>query len=389
MVTETSSGRSAIAAAERSTEGPSSWHPQVDGVRVAAYTVPTDSPESDGTLEWTATTLIVAEIEAGGRRGLGYTYADATAGRLIKDVLAPVIDGGSAWAIGDHWRAMVAAVRNMGRPGIAATAISAVDIALWDLKARLLSLPLSDLLGRCRDEIEAYGSGGFTSYDDTRLSDQLSGWADAGFRAVKMKIGRDPAADPHRLDIAREAIGPDVALFVDANGAYDRRQAVRVGESLGARGVTWFEEPVSSDDVDGLRFLRDHVPAGVAVAAGEYAWGPDEIRRLLVGEAVDVLQLDVTRCLGITGFLAGASIAEAMHVPLSAHCAPALHAHLMLAARPGIHLEWFHDHTRIEHLLFDGAPDVVDGVIRLDGAEPGLGLSLRTADAQPFLDWSA
>ena len=113
---------------------------------------------------------------------------------------------------------------------------------------------------------------------------------------------------------------------------------------------------MSSDDLDGLRLLRDRAPAGMEIAAGEYGYDPFYFRRMLEAGAVDVLQADATRCGGITGFLKAAAIADASHMPLSAHTAPALHLHVCCAAPRLRHLEWFHDHVRIEQVLFDGAP---------------------------------
>lgn len=301
-------------------------------------------------------------------------------------MLAPLVVGRDAWEIAANWAAMVGAVRNLGRPGVAATAISAVDNALWDLKARLLGLSLVDLIGAARTAIPAYGSGGFCSYDDRRLGDQLGGWAADGFRFVKMKVGRNPADDPRRADVARTAIGPRVELFVDANGAYDRSHARAAAAMFAERDVRWLEEPVSSDDVAGL--LRDRAPAGMAIAAGEYGWDVFAFRRLLEAGAVDVLQADATRCLGTTGFAAAAALCEAHNTPLSAHCAPSLHAHLTCAARPAVHLEWFHDHVRIERLLFDGAPQPRGGLLEPDRARPGIGLELKRADAAPYLEWT-
>jgi L-alanine-DL-glutamate epimerase-like enolase superfamily enzyme len=360
----------------------------VDGVAVDVFTIPTDRPEADGTCAWTSTTIVVCRVAGGGRTGLGYSYADQAAGALIVDRLAPLVVGRDAADTSAAWRAMVADVRNLGRPGIAATAISAVDAALWDLKATLLGLPLGDLLGLARTSVEAYGSGGFTTYTDDELRDQLGGWADEGFAAVKLKVGTHPEADPHRVAIARAAVGGHVALMVDANGAHDRRSALGAAERFAADGVTWFEEPVSSDDVDGLRWVRDRTPAAMAVAAGEYGWGPDAFRVLLTAGAVDVLQADATRCTGVTGFLLASALCEAFHVPLSAHCAPSLHVPLMAAARPGLHMEWFHDHERIEGMMFDGAPRPVRGRLAPDPDAPGLALRLREADAAPYRVWS-
>jgi L-alanine-DL-glutamate epimerase-like enolase superfamily enzyme len=376
--------------AQRRSTGPSGGlGVPVDRIAVDVFTIPTDGPESDGTYAWTSTTLVVCTVGGGGETGLGYSYADTTAAVLIAERLARLVLGRDAAGSSAAWSAMIGDVRNLGRPGIAATAISAVDIALWDLKARLLGLPLADLLGRAHDRVLPYGSGGFTSYSDAQLAGQLGGWADAGFRAVKMKVGRDPDADARRVSVARAAIGDGVSLMVDANGAHDPRSALAAGERFAEAGVTWFEEPVSSDDVEGLRWVRDRMPAPMAVAAGEYGWGPDAFRVLLTSGAVDVLQADATRCTGVTGFLLASGLCEAFHVPLSAHCAPSLHLPLMASARPGIHMEWFHDHARIERLVFDGAPSPVDGWLTPDPSAPGLGISLKESDAQPYRVWSS
>ncbi|MGH2465595.1 MAG: enolase C-terminal domain-like protein [Candidatus Limnocylindrales bacterium] len=361
----------------------------IESIDVSVYTIPTDTPESDGTLEWDSTTIVVVEPTAGGVRGLGYSYADASAGRLIVDKLGPLVVGRDAFDIAMTWQALVASVRNIGRPGIAATAISALDNGLWDLKARLLGVSVADLIGRARDRIPAYGSGGFCSYDDRQLFDQLGSWAGAGFPFVKMKVARAPATDDHRITVARRAIGDAVRLFVDANGAHDRVAALAAQQMYAEHDVTWLEEPVSSDDITGLRSIRERAPAGMAIAAGEYGWDPFNLRRLIDGRAVDVIQADATRCLGTTGFGVVAALAEASHTPLSAHCAPALHVQLTCAARSAIHLEWFHDHVRVERLLFDGSPEPVAGMVAPDLARPGLGLELKRRDGEPYLIWSS
>jgi L-alanine-DL-glutamate epimerase-like enolase superfamily enzyme len=356
----------------------------IERLELRAATVPTDSPESDGTLAWDKTGLVVALAAGGGRRGLGWTYADVAAARVAREVLAPCVQGRDAFDVEGGYGAMVRAVRNLGRPGVAAMAISAVDAALWDLKARLLELPLAALLGRAREAVEAYGSGGFTSYGVSKLQEQLGGWAEQGFRKVKMKVGRDPAADRSRVVAAKEAVGPEVELFVDANGAYTRKQALEQAVAFGAAGVRWFEEPVSSDDLEGLRLMRDRAPPAMDVAAGEYGFDPWYFRRMLEAGAVDVLQADATRCGGPTGFLRAAALCDAFQIPLSAHCAPQLHAHLCCAATRAVHVEYFHDHVRIERMLFDGALAPERGTLRPDPARPGLGVELRAADFERY-----
>jgi L-alanine-DL-glutamate epimerase-like enolase superfamily enzyme len=364
--------------------GPGAPDVAVEGVDVTAYTVPTDAPESDGTAEWEATTMVLVEVHAGGETGLGYTYGDVASGTVVDSVLRDVVAGRDAMAVGAAWEAMGRACRNLGRPGVASMAIAAVDIALWDLKARLLGLPLATLLDPVRTAVPVYGSGGFTSYSDDRLADQLGGWVAQGIPRVKMKVGREPGRDVERVRVARAAIGPDPELYVDANGALQRKAALRFAERCAEHGVTWFEEPVSSDDLDGLRLLRDRAPAGMDVAAGEYGYLLSYFEAMLQAGAVDCLQADATRCQGITGFLRAAALCQARSLELSAHCGPAIHLHPCCAAPALRHLEYFHDHVRIERRFFDGVPEPVDGALHPDLTRPGNGLELRRADAARY-----
>ncbi len=356
----------------------------VDRLDAEAYVIPTDAPESDGTLSWAQTTLVVVELGAGDVTGLGYTYGDTSVAELIRRHLSRIVEGMDVMAVGAAWMAMVRSIRNLGRPGIASMAISAVDVALWDAKAKLLRVPLSVLLDPVRDAVPLYGSGGFTSYSLTRLADQLSSWAADGFSRVKIKVGREPAEDRERLAVAREAIGPEVELFIDANGAYTPQQARRAAQEAAAFDVRWFEEPVSSDDLAGLRFVRAGSPAGMEIAAGEYGYDLPYFERMIEAGAVDVLQADATRCGGVTGMLAVAPLCEARSMALSAHTAPNLHASICCAIRPLAHLEYFHDHARIERRLFDGALDPIQGTLRPDRTRPGLGLEFKRTDAAEY-----
>jgi L-alanine-DL-glutamate epimerase-like enolase superfamily enzyme len=361
-----------------------SAEPSIERVEVAAFTIPTEAPESDGTLAWDSTTLILAEAHAAGDTGIGYSYTGTAAARLIHDHLAAAVAGRPAMDVPGAWEAMRRAVRNLGRPGLASASIAAVDVALWDLKGRLLGLSLLSLFGAVRAAIPIYGSGGFTSYSPTRLREQLGGWSAAGIPRVKMKVGRDPAADLERVRVARGALAPGDELMIDANGAYSRQQALAFAAKVADLGVTWFEEPVSSDDLEGLRLLRDRAPAGMAVAAGEYGDSLFYFRRLLDAGAVDVLQADATRCAGITEFLRVGALCAARPLPLSAHTAPALHAAPCCALAPAVHVEYFYDHVRIERMLFDGAPEPRGGTIAPDRSSPGLGLCFKHADAERF-----
>ena len=357
----------------------------IDRVVVSAYRIPTDAPdESDGTLVWHETTLVVVEIEAGDVTGLGYTYADVATARLIHEHLADAIRGTDATATNARWRDLVSRVRNIGWSGVASMAISALDVALWDLKAKLLDVPLVTLLGACRDGAPVYGSGGFTSYSLERLETQLAGWVSSGIPRVKMKVGRDPAADISRVAAARAAIGHGPALFVDANGAYDRKLALAQAERFADENVTWFEEPVVYWDLEGLRLCRDRMPAGMEISVGEYGYTPSDFQATLDAQAVDVLQADATRCGGITGLLIVDALCVARGIPLSTHCAPLLHAHPACALKRLRHVEYFHDHVRIEHMLFDGALTPRDGELCPDLTRPGLGIELKRDDARQF-----
>ena len=337
-----------------------------------ACTIPTDEPESDGTATWDSTTIVIVEVD----EGIGYTYCESACAELIQSTLADLVHED----VRRSWLAMQHALRNAGRPGIAACAISAVDQALWDRKARRLGVSLVELFGAAHDHVPVYGSGGFCTYSLDRLQEQLGGWASQGIPRVKMKLGRTPSEDPRRLDAVREAIGDDTELFVDANGAFTAKVALGWAERYALEwNVSWFEEPVSSGDLDGMRLVREHAP--LEIAAGEYAYTPEDVRNIVA--CVDVLQLDVTRCLGVTGVL---NMANAFAVDVSAHCAPAISAHVFCAIERRRHLEYFHDHIRIEERLFDGLPELRDGALHPDRARPGNGLELKRKEIER---WSA
>ncbi|MBE1491906.1 enolase C-terminal domain-like protein [Plantactinospora soyae] len=350
-----------------------------------AYRIPTDAPEGDGTLTWSATTLVLVRASADGVVGIGWTYGPAAVAPVVPELLAPAVVDLDPDDVPAAWLAMRRALRNAGRPGIAGLALSAADNAIWDLKARRLDLPLARLLGTTRHRLPVYGSGGFTTYDDETQHRQLVGWTrDQGITRVKIKIGEswgaDEGRDLARMAAARRSVGPDVELYVDANGGYGRKQAVRVLRAAADSDVRWFEEPVSSDDLIGLGVVRDQVSADVA--AGEYGFDLVYFQRMV--PYVDCLQIDVTRCGGITEFLRAAAVAAAAGLEVSAHCAPQQHLAVTAAIANLRHLEWFHDHVRIEAMLFDGAVPATGGVAPVNLTEPGNGLAFRETDADRY-----
>ena len=360
---------------------------EITGAKATAYTIPTDAPESDGTFAWNSTTMVLVELEAGGQTGMGYTYADRSATQVARDLLKKHVVGCDPSDTNRIFSAMRKQQRNYGREGIGATALSAIDMAVWDLKAKLLNQPLCRLLGMVRDGAPVYGSGGFTAYDDAQLTAQLGGWVAEGIPRVKMKIGTHPDDDLRRVSVARKAIGDKTELFVDANGAYARKQALQFAYRFkDDYNVLWFEEPVSSDDLAGLHLMRNEGPPGMDIAAGEYGWTAMYLKTMIDAEAVDVIQADATRCGGVTGFMDAVALADAHPLPISAHCGPSIHMHLACAARPLRHLEYFHDHARIESMLFDGFRKPKDGAMYPDLARPGLGLAFKAADAERYRD---
>ena len=359
---------------------------RIEGLDLAVYTVPTEEPESDGTLTWDETTVVVVAPRAAGVTGLGFSYATAACATLIYDVLTDAVVGADAMNVSSVWSDMVRRIRNLGRPGIASMAIAAIDTALWDLKARLLELPLARLLGAVHEEVPVYGSGGFTSVTDGQLARELAGWTQ-GDRIPRVKIkvgtarGSRPERDLERVALARKTVGDDVELYVDASGGYSRKQAVRLARSFAEEGVCWLEEPVSSDDLAGLREVRDQSEADVA--AGGYGYDLPYFERMIGAGAVDCVVVDVSRCAGVTEWLRVAALAAAHNLEISGHGAQSLHAHPAAAVDNLRHLEYFYDHARVDRLLFQGVLDPTDGMLRPDLSRPGMGLELRP-DAEQF-----
>jgi len=359
----------------------------IEEVEAFAYTIGTDVPEADGTAAWSSTTLVTAVVHSQGHTGLGWTYGPPACAHFIRENLRPVLTGLGVMDIPAAWLQMVRAVRNTTRAGVAGYAISALDVACWDLKARLLGVSLTDLLGAAHAEVPVYGSGGFTTYSEEQLTHQLRRWAEEeDIARVKIKIGQDRGTrtdrDLERIHHARQVIGPDVELFVDANGAYSAKQAIRVMHACREARVTWYEEPVSSDDLAGLRLVRENVAADVT--AGEYGSDVDYFQRMCASGAVDCLQIDATRCGGFTEWLRAAAVAQSHELAVSGHCAPNLHAHVA-AATPNLrHLEWFHDHVRIEGMAFDGVLSPLGGSVRPARGLPGHGLVLQAAELEQY-----
>lgn len=356
----------------------------IEEIEVSAYKIPTDAPEADGTLQWNSTTLVLVEIKAANKKGIGYTYADESTAFFIERKLKELVLHKNALDIQGINSLLTQEIRNSGTCGITMMAISAIDNALWDLKAKIFDVPLCKLIGQVKEFMLVYGSGGFTSYNKKQLQQQFSGWAEQGIQFMKMKVGTHPEKDTQRVREAREVLNDDVQLMIDANGAYTAKQALQKANEVLQYNVTWFEEPVSSDNLEGLHFIREHAPSQMNVAAGEYGYNLPYFEAMLHANAVDVLQADATRCGGITGFLKAGFLAEAHQLPFSSHCAPALHLHAGICLPSFFISEYFHDHARIEQLLFDGVPHVENGAIKPDLSQSGFGFEFKHKDAEKY-----
>jgi L-alanine-DL-glutamate epimerase-like enolase superfamily enzyme len=356
----------------------------IKSIEVSAYKIPTDSLEADGTLQWEATTLVLVEVVASNKCGIGYTYSDESAAFLINRKLKDLILHANALDIQSITSLLTKQIRNSGTCGIAMMAVSAIDNALWDLKAKLLDIPVCKLIGQEKDAMLIYGSGGFTSYNKKQLQQQFANWAKLGIRYMKMKVGTQPEKDVERVKEAREVLDDAIQLMIDSNGAYTAKQALQIVNEAIPYNITWFEEPVSSDNLEGLNFIREHAPSQIKIAAGEYGYNLPYFNAMLQAKAVDVLQADATRCGGITGFLKAGHLAEAYQLPFSSHCAPALHLHAAICLPSFFIAEYFYDHSRIEQLLFDGVSPPNNGILKPDLSRPGFGFEFKHKDAEKY-----
>lgn len=354
-------------------------------VSTSVYDIPTDQLEGDGTLTWDHTTLVLTELSVGDTVGVGWTYASSACKSVIDDVLASAVIGADVLDTAANHEAMVRACRNLGRPGVVSCAVSAVDIALWDAKAAILGVALADLFGQYRSDIPVYGSGGFTTYDDATAAKQLEHWrSELSIPRVKIKVGEswgtNEERDRARTVFARQVVGDDVELYVDANGGYGTKQAISIGRQfIEDAGISWFEEPVSSDHLEGLRSIKESL--SLDVAAGEYGFDESYFEHMLNAGAVDCLQIDVTRCGGYTAWLRAAALAQSRGIDVSAHCAPNLHAHVATSVPNLRHVEYFWDHERIETMLFDGTLSPLGGTLTPDTDRVGHGLTFKHEDA--------
>ncbi|WP_208297729.1 L-talarate/galactarate dehydratase [Actinophytocola oryzae] len=354
---------------------------RIASVTLSSVTLPLPTGISDAKVftgrqrPMTEVAFLFAEITTeSGHEGVGFGYAKRAGGPAqfahAREV-APDLLGEDPSDIGRLWTKLVWAGASVGRSGAATQALAAIDVALWDLKAKRAGLPLAKLLGAHRDSVRCYDtSGGFLHESVEQVKDNATATLASGIGGIKVKVGQpDWREDLRRVAAVREHLGDAVPLMVDANQQWDRPTAMRMGRALEEFGLVWIEEPLDAYDAEGHADLTRALTT--AVASGEMLTSVGEHHELIRHRAVDILQPDAPRIGGITQFLKLATLAEHANLGLAPHYAMEIHVHLAAAypAEPWVeHFDWLYP-------LFNERLECVDGRMHLS-ARPGLGITL-------------
>jgi L-alanine-DL-glutamate epimerase-like enolase superfamily enzyme len=326
---------------------------------------------------------VVVEIHAGGVSGVGYTFAfrefDVAAVREVATHLAGVLVGSDADDVAALHRRMWAEINFSGPDGLATMAASALDIALWDVRARRRGVSMSRYLGAPPTARRMYGSGGSLALTEDELVEEATSFLEKGYTGYKFRVGSpDLDIDFERVHLVRKHVGPHFTLAVDANQAWSRGTAAAALARLSGLGLAWVEEPIAADDIEGLAELRRGTT--VPIAAGETIYGVNNLSELMRAGAIDLVQPDLMRCGGVTGLLQVAAVANSLRLSVAPHLYAEMNASLMAGIPTGTLIEhldgWF------EH-LFDGGPLKADGSIKPEEV-PGFGLALNRGAVETF-----
>lgn len=366
---------------------------KIDSVKARAVAVPLANVTSFSTRQVATRHYALVEVtDIEGITGVGFCYAGHAGGTIISEtirlLLAPLVEGRDSTEVRSIWDDLYAAVLLHGRTGSVMRAMSALDIALWDLSARAVSLPLWRYLGAARREVvPAYASGGYYLEGKTPqdLADEVSGYVNQGFDIVKIKVGRvPPKEDAQRLAAARDAVGSDIQIALDANNAWrDLPEALRAIRMLEPYDPFWIEEPFGPDDIDNHARLAEET--GVTVATGEIEAGRWRHRELLDKGAAEILQTDAAVCGGITEFQRIAATADSYGVRMAPHWFHDLHAHLVASISNGMLVEFFPDAEVLNFRTLISQQLETDGRGNLVLPErPGLGFDWDTEVVDRF-----
>lgn len=261
------------------------------------------------------------------------------------------------------------------RKGYAFSIMSVIDIALWDIKGKVANMPVYQLLGGSKTSLPIYSSGGWTSYTKEELVEEAVRAIEEGYDTVKIKVGYKrgaaPREDVRRVEAVRKAIGDNAGLMIDANNAWTAGEAAKFIQDVEQFDIIWFEEPTIADDYEGLAYVRSKT--NIPVATGEHEFTKFGVRDLVLNKSVDILQVDVSRCGGITEMMKINSIAQAWNLRFAPHCIDLVAAHVLSASPNGMILERIRAEDGIMNAVFPDAPKPENGVLNLTN-KPGLGL---------------
>lgn len=355
---------------------------RIKNVKASLLASPVQTGFQDATRKVETVGMCVVQVTTEqGLTGIGVTYHEV-GGEAIKELIekyfAPKLIDRDPFQTEAIWEELFHYARGVGRKGLSFCALSAVDIALWDLKGKILDLPLYCLLGGNEKQVPIYASGGWTSHDDDALVEEALMMVRRGYRMIKLKVGVEGGKNIQR-DIARcrkvrEAIGPDIGFMVDANNAFHAAEAVRLANSIREYDIMLFEEPVFADDIPGLKRFKQGTD--IPLGTGEHEYTRYGARDLIMGEAVDYLQMDATRCGGITEMNKVTALSQAWNLAFAPHAMEHIHMHLVSAAPNGVFLERLFLFEDITAMVYQDAPVPEKGILTIPD-KPGLGLELN------------
>lgn len=354
---------------------------KITGVKMYPCTFPSGDL-ADSTREIGNIGYIIVDVSTDiGVHGIGMTYCESGNEAIIafgEKTIQPLILGMNPFDTECIWAKVTQYFRAVGRKGLAYFALSAIDIACWDIKGKVLDMPIYRLFGGNDPRVPVYCSGGWTSYSEEELVDYALEAKDRGFTMVKMKVGvkggSDIREDAHRVHAVRKAIGPDMRLAIDANNVWHAGTAIKFSRMVEECDIEFFEEPVIADDIPGLAHCRQK--CNIPIASGEHEYTRYGARDLCISGAADIVQIDACKCGGFTESLKVINVAEAFNLQYAPHCMELVHMHLVAAASNGMSLEDLDlFYPSVENLFID-APRAVDGFITIPD-QPGLGLELN------------
>ena len=353
----------------------------IKDIKVHLVSAPITAGFSDATrkVETIGFTIVRVTTDQG-LEGIGVTYHEVGGEAtkvLIEKNFAPRLIGADPLATEVIWRDFTQYLRGIGRKGLMFCALSAIDIALWDLKGKIFGLPLYRLLGGNKSEVPVYASGGWTSYADDELVEEITGMVRDGYQMVKFKVGVEGGhnirRDVRRVAAVRDAVGPEIGIMLDANNCWDAATGVQFANRVRDLDIMWLEEPVPADDIPGLaRFRRG---TDIPLATGEHEYTKFGVRDLILGEAADIIQVDGARAGGYTEMLKIAALTEAWNLGFAPHAMENIQAHLVSAVPNALFLERLLMFEEITASVFKDVPVPVNGMMPIPD-KPGLGLEL-------------